>query len=112
MIRCDGYSLYHSGTFKIEKRMSSRLTLNANYTWSKSIDDASDVASTFSETNIPQDVRNVRAEKALSSFDHRHRFVFSYSWQIRFAPGKMDERLDRNRDRSKRARPLPSSAYG
>src|SRR5262249_45519323 len=32
--------------------------------------------------NIPQDVRDVRAERALSSFDHRHRFVFSYSWQI------------------------------
>ena len=65
--------------------MSSGLTLNANYTWSKSIDDASDVGSTFSETNIPQDVRKVRAEKALSSFDHRHRFVFSYSWQIPFS---------------------------
>ncbi len=84
MIRWDGYSIYHSGTFKIEKRLSSGLTLNANYTWSKSIDDASDVGTTFSETNIPQDVRNVRAERALSSFDHRHRLVFSYSYQLPF----------------------------
>jgi Carboxypeptidase regulatory-like domain/TonB dependent receptor len=84
MIRWDGYSIYHSGTLRIEKRMSRGLTLNANYTWSKSIDDASDVGTTFSETNIPQDVRNVRAERALSSFDHRHRSVFSYSYQLPF----------------------------
>jgi hypothetical protein len=84
MIRWDGYSIYHSGTFKVEKRISQGLTLNANYTWSKSVDDASDVGSTFAETNIPQDVRNVRAERALSSFDHRHRFVFSYSYQLPF----------------------------
>jgi hypothetical protein len=92
MIRWDGYSIYHSGTFKVEKRLSRGLTFNANYTWSKSIDDASDVGTTFSETNIPQDVRNVRAEKALSSFDHRHRFVFSYSWQLPLRhPGKLTE---------------------
>ena len=95
MIRWDGYSIYHSGTFKIEKRLSRGLTLNANYTWSKSIDDASDVGTTFAETNIPQDVRNVRAEKALSSFDHRHRLVFSYSYQLPFAAKRQaDARLD------------------
>jgi hypothetical protein len=88
MIRWDGYSIYHSGTFKIERRFSDGLSLNANYTWSKSIDDASDVGTTFAETNIPQDVRNVRAEKALSSFDHRHRFVFSYSYQLPFGHGR------------------------
>jgi hypothetical protein len=84
MIRWDGYSLYHSGTLKIEKRLSRGLTLNANYTWSKSIDDASDVGTTLAETNIPQDVRNASAERAISSFDHRHRFVFSYSYQLPF----------------------------
>jgi hypothetical protein len=87
MIRWDGYSIYHAGTFKIEKRVSRGLTFDANYTWSKSIDDASDVGTTFSETNIPQDVRNVRAERALSSFDHRHRFVFSYSYKLPFQRG-------------------------
>jgi hypothetical protein len=85
MIRWDGYSIYHSGTIRIEKKTSRGLTFTANYTWSKSIDDASDVGTTFSETNIPQDVRNVRAERGLSSFDHRHRFVFSYSYQLPFS---------------------------
>jgi hypothetical protein len=84
MIRWDGYSIYHSGTFKIEKHLSRGLTFDTSYTWSKSIDDASDAGTTFSESNIPQDVRNVRAERALSSFDHRHRLVFSYSYKLPF----------------------------
>ena len=84
-IRWDGWSIYHSGTVKVERRLARGLSVNANYTWSKSIDDASDVGSTFAETNIPQDVRNVRAEKALSSFDHRHRVVFSFSYALPFS---------------------------
>jgi hypothetical protein len=88
-IRWDGYSIYHSATFRIEKRLTNGLSFNANYTWSKSIDDASDVGTTFSETNIPQNVRNVRAERALSSFDHRHRFVFSYSYELPFGKDRL-----------------------
>ena len=87
-IRWDGWSIYHSGTVKLERRLARGLSVNASYTWSKSIDDASDVGSTFAETNIPQDVRNVRAEKALSSFDHRHRVVFSFSYALPFS-GKL-----------------------
>ena len=86
-IRWDGWSIYHSGTIRIEKRLANGLSFNASYTLSKSIDDASDVGSTFSETNIPQDVRDVRAERALSSFDHRHRFVFSYTYALPFGKG-------------------------
>jgi hypothetical protein len=86
-IRWDGWSIYHSGTIKVEKRLSQGFTFNASYTLSKSLDDASDVGSTFSETNIPQDVYNVRAEKALSSFDHRHRFVMSYTYEFPFGRG-------------------------
>jgi hypothetical protein len=86
-IRWDGWSIYHSGTVKLERRLARGLGLNVNYTWSKSIDDASDVGATFAETNIPQDVRDVRAEKALSSFDHRHRLVFSFSYALPFGAG-------------------------
>src|SRR5262249_8696855 len=91
MIRWDGYSIYHAGTFKVEKRFADGLSFNANYTWSKSIDDASDVGSTFAETNIPQDVRNVRAERALSSFDHRHRLVVSYAYEFPFRRSRLAE---------------------
>jgi hypothetical protein len=49
--------------------------LDANWTWSHSIDDASDPGATLNETNLPQNVYDLAAEKASSSFDHpRGRF--------------------------------------
>ena len=86
-IRWDGYSSYNSLSLKLEKRYSRGLTFDANYTWSKSIDDASSPGPTAHEFNLPQDVRNMGAEKGLSSFDHRHRFVFTYSYEFPFGPG-------------------------
>jgi hypothetical protein len=58
------------------------LTLATNYAWSKSMDDASDPGPTAYEQNLPQDVRNLGAEKGLSSYDHRHRFVSSFVYEI------------------------------
>lgn len=83
-IRWDGWSTYHALTLKVEKRLSKGVTFVANYTWSKSIDDASDPGGTSFEANLPQDVRNLDAERALSSFDHRHRFVASYIYELPF----------------------------
>jgi hypothetical protein len=74
---------------KLEKSLSDGLAFDANYTWSKSIDDASDVGATFHEFNLPQDVTNLRAEKGLSSFDHRHRFVFTYSYDLPAGAGHL-----------------------
>jgi hypothetical protein len=58
------------------------LTFSANYTLSKAVDDASDPGATSSETNLPQDVRNMAAEKATASFDHRHRFVGNFTYEL------------------------------
>src|SRR5438093_5216124 len=51
------------------------------------MDDASDAGPTFHEFNVPQDVGNLRAEKALSSFHHAHRFVLTATYT--FAKGWM-----------------------
>jgi hypothetical protein len=77
-----GWTWYHSGTVKVDKRYSAGLGVNANYTWSKSIDPASSPGATFFETNLPQDPSCRACEKALSSFDHRHRLVFSTTYQL------------------------------
>jgi hypothetical protein len=58
------------------------LTFSGNYSWSKSIDDASDPGPTAYEQNLPQDVHNLDAEKGLSSYDHRHRFVWNFIYEI------------------------------
>ena len=81
-IRWDGYSMFHGLTFKAEQRLSRGLSFAANYTLSKAIDDASDPGTTAHETNLPQDVRNVAAERARASFDHRHRFVGNVTYAV------------------------------
>jgi len=86
-IHWGGWSKYHSLALKVEKRYSRGLTFDANWTWSKAIDDMSDPGATFHEFNVPQNVRDIKAEKALSSFDHRHRFTFTYSYELPFGPG-------------------------
>lgn len=81
-IRWDGWSEYHSMTLKVEKRLSAGLAFDANYTWSKAMDDASDAGPTFHEFNVPQNVRNIGEEKGLSSFHHPHRFVFTSTYAL------------------------------
>jgi hypothetical protein len=81
-IRWDGWATYHALTLKVDRRMSKGLMVDANWTWSHSIDDASDPGGTLNEANLPQDFRNMTAEKAPSSFDHRHRFVVNFVYNL------------------------------
>jgi hypothetical protein len=81
-IRWDGWATYNAMTLSIKRRFAKGLTYDANWTWSHSIDDASDPGTTLNETNLPQNVYNLGSEKASSSFDHRHRVVVSFVYQI------------------------------
>ena len=81
-IRWDGYSIYNSLTLKVTQRIARGLSFSANYSLSKAIDDASDPGATSYETNLPQNVRDMAAERALSSFDHRHRFVGNFTYAL------------------------------
>ena len=81
-IRWDGWATYNALAVDIKRRFSRGLTFDANWTWSHSIDDASDPGATLNEANLPQNVYDRSAEKASSSFDHRHRAVISLVYQI------------------------------
>jgi hypothetical protein len=81
-IRWNGWAAYHAFTLAVKRRFAKGLMFDANWTWSHSIDDASDPGATLNETNLPQDVYNLKAEKANSSFDHRHRVVVSGIYQL------------------------------
>ena len=81
-IRWDGYSIFNAATVRLERRLSGGLAFSASYSLSKAVDDASDPGATTAETNLPQDVRNLAAEQALASFDHRHRFVGNFTYQL------------------------------
>jgi len=89
-IRFDGKSIYHGLTFRVERRLARNFAYNVSYTLSQSRDDASSPGPTESETNMPQNVRNIfdeTGEWALSSFDHRHQFVASGVYQVPFFQG-------------------------
>jgi hypothetical protein len=66
-------SFYDGFTVSVEKRLSAHYSINAHYTLSKAIDEQTDFNSDFSAQN-PLDVR---ADRALSDFDQRHRAVLS-----------------------------------
>ncbi len=74
-------STYHSLQTKLERRFQRGLNLIAAYTWSKSIDDATDFGSGDSSERV-LDSRNRHLQKAVSSFDVPHRFTAAFNYQV------------------------------
>jgi hypothetical protein len=72
-------SVYHGLSLSLNRRLSNEMSFSGSYTFSKAIDDASD----FNEQ--PENPYLLHAERALSSNDQRHRFVFSGTFDLPFA---------------------------
>jgi hypothetical protein len=70
-----GNSAYNGVTFSVTERAGQYFQLNANYTYSKTLDDGT--FTTFVST--PQDFYNRAAERANSNQDIRHRFVGNFT---------------------------------
>jgi hypothetical protein len=81
-----GSSIYHSLQIEWKKGFSHGLQFQASYTWSKSIDDASDFSPTIqaNDNSFAQDASNPRAERAVSNFDIAHRVLVTGIWRIPF----------------------------
>lgn len=77
-------SSYHGLQTKLNKRAGHGLSFGVAYTLAKSIDAASVFygSGANATTIFPQDNYNTRAEKGLSDFDIRNRFVANYVYQI------------------------------
>jgi hypothetical protein len=88
-IRWDGWASFNDLTFKITRRFAKGLSFDGSYTWSHSIDDASDAGTTNAELNLPQNIYadNLAAEKASSSFDHRNRATVNLIYDLPIATG-------------------------
>ncbi|MBV8730338.1 MAG: hypothetical protein JO336_11085 [Acidobacteriia bacterium] len=84
-IRWNGWASYNALSLSAKRRLAQGLLFDVNWTWSHSIDDASDPGTTLNETNIPQNVYDLAAEKASSSFDHRQRLVISAIYRVPMA---------------------------
>ncbi len=84
-IRWDGWATFNAMTIRVARRFNHGLSFDSNYTWSKSMDDASDTGTTNAEYNLPQDPFAMGQEKALSSFDHRQRLTANGVYDLPFA---------------------------
>jgi len=78
-----GSSLYHGLTASLMKRFSNHFSFQANYTWSKAIDDNTDFNSAFA----PPFPTRLFTERSISAFDIRHNFVFSGVFESPFKSG-------------------------
>lgn len=81
-------SNYNALQARFQQRLSRGFTTLASYTWSKSIDDASNFFSSAGDPNFPQNSYDVAAERGRSNFDVRHRLSVSYSYSFPFGKGR------------------------
>ena len=68
-------SSYQSLQASLDRRFARHFSLQAAFTFAKSIDDTSAFLGTAPDKNFPQNSRDFRAERGLSSFDVRHRLT-------------------------------------
>ncbi len=79
-------SIAHAGTVRLRKRLRHGVSIGGSYTFSKSIDDASTIGG--GAVVVAQNAFNLAAERGLSSFDQRHRFVADYLVELPFGHDK------------------------
>lgn len=76
-------STYHGLSIALNHRLANEIEFSGSYTFSKTLDDASDFA------DQPQNPYDVQIERAVSANDQRHRLVFSGTFDLPF--GDEDE---------------------
>jgi len=90
-IESSGTSSYNSLLATVNKRLSNGLQFLAAYTFAKSIDTAGDSlgSAAFGLLGVPlfseqvfNNQNELAAQRGLSDFDRRHRFVLSYTWEL------------------------------
>jgi hypothetical protein len=83
-------SNYHSLQIGLEKRFSGGLSALASYTWGKAISESADHLSTsfggpgidIGVFSVPQNPRDLKAERGPAEFDVTHRMVASYTYEL------------------------------
>ena len=84
----EGQSWYHGVSAQIQQRMNAGLTFSAGYTFAKAEDNVSTFTGGPTDSPLPQNSYDLAANKALSNFNARNRFVFNYVWDLPFGKGK------------------------
>jgi hypothetical protein len=87
--RSNAFSNYHSLQARLEKRLTHGLQFQASYTYSHSLDTASSANLGSFATGDFRDQRFPNLEYGNADFDIRHRFIFSYSYELPFGKGQL-----------------------
>ena len=82
----EGGSVSHSASVRLRKRLTFGLAGGGNYTFSKSIDNASSTSGGAGV--VAQNAFDLAAERGLSNFDQTHRFTGDYLWELPFGENK------------------------
>jgi hypothetical protein len=90
LIVTDANSSYNALQGRLQRNFNSGLSLQASYTFSKSIDDQSGAypSDWDSESGVSQNFFNREADRGRSSFDRKHAFVFNSLYDLPLGPGR------------------------
>jgi hypothetical protein len=78
-----GHNTYHGSTLRVEKRYASGVTLNAFWTWSKTIDESDEDGGAMGITWY-----NRRLEKGRAGYDISHRLVVTATYELPVGKGR------------------------
>lgn len=79
---------YHAGTLSIRQRYKDSVTLDFNYTLSKSMDDVSGLQTDAPFTPFVLNALSIQQQRAVSDFDVRHIINMNAIWQLPFGKGR------------------------
>ncbi len=83
------YSNYHALQVKFERRFSKGLYLLNSFTWSKAIDNASQVLEEpGGNTGTPQNVYNIAADRGIGAYDQPFNNTTSFVFELPFGKGR------------------------
>ncbi|PYP88683.1 MAG: hypothetical protein DMF61_05740 [Blastocatellia bacterium AA13] len=78
-------SIYHGFQTRYQGRLGSQLLFGAAYTFSKALDNASEIFFTNFGRQTPQNpFDTTRSERSFSGFDRRHALALNFIWDIPF----------------------------
>jgi outer membrane receptor protein involved in Fe transport len=89
-----GDSIYHSGQFTLDRKFSHGLLLRGAYTYSKLIDNTSEVFQTTGGSSFSEVINSQASDRGLSAYDHRNRFVGTYVWDLPYVHSTGNKALD------------------
>ncbi len=82
-----GDSIYHGLQADLTRHFRNGFLLEVAYTYSKAIDNGSEVFTTTGGTSYPQDAFNLRGERGPSAFDRTHRGSVTWVYSLPYRGG-------------------------